>query len=315
MTPLKHRLPGSEPDRAALDRVWAGVERGGERARVGGWPLAFAAVSAALVVAVAGWWRAASSAPARAEGVVASARGPEAAPRFATVTLEDGTVLGSASALVLSDGVVRVDASKGPADVRVKGLRFVASAGRFTVRVASEQVQLDVEAGLVSVEGEAVARQVGVGETFVHALKAVPPWLPLARAGKFAEAADALGAEGRRRVAASALSAEDRLLFSDVAQAAGEGALVLAQLDEVAAADAGADVRALAAWKRGLRLSEVKGEEVAAARSFEHAVELGLPGLPQRDAAARLAEAWEKAGDAERAGAWKARAVGPEREK
>ncbi len=305
MRPLKERLPGSEPDRAALDRVWAGVARDLERKTVSPWPLAFAAVSVALAVAVVGWWRAASSAP---PAQVAAAEAP-AAPRFARVTLEDGTELGAASALVLSDGVVRVDATEGPADVRVKGLRFLATTGRFTVRVASEQVQLDVEAGLVSVTGEAVERQVGAGQSLVQALEAKAAWLPLARAGKFAEAADALGASGRRRVAGSSLSAEDRLLFSDVAQAAGEGAVVLSQLDAVAAADAGADVRALAAWKRGLRLSEQKGEEAAAARSFEHAVELGLPGIAKKDAAARLAEAWGKAGDAARAEAWRARAA------
>lgn len=297
MNPSKQQLPGSEPDRETLDRVWARVAEQSAPRGSRAWPLAFAAVSAALVVAVVGWWRAAAVVPE-----------PVAVARFALVTLEDGTDLGGAETLVLADGVVRVDASTGPAHVRVKSLTLDAASGRFLVRVAAETVQIEVESGEVRVQGDTVARVLRAGERWEQKLLVPPvPWLPLARAGRFAEAADLLGVSGRRVVAGAPLSGEDRLLFADVAQAAGDEPLALAQWNQLSAADAGTDVRALAAWRRGLKLAQRPGEEAAAAHAFETAVALGLPGVEASVAAQRLADAWARAGDEKKAQAWRAR--------
>lgn len=290
MKALKDRLPGSEPDGQAIERVWQGVQAPAKEASR--WPLRLGFVLAS-VVAILGWLRT-----------------PQTAQPMASVSFADG---GALQPLQLwPQGALTVDTSTGPASLQIQDLQIASTSGRFLMSVEPASVQVAVERGEVHLQHNQLQRTLKRGEDFVASLvPMVPPrdagWLELAQVGKFSEAAALLGSQGLAREAETSLNAEERLLLADVALAGAAVPLAMAQLQQVVAGDSAPAVRALASWRMGLRHSE-RGAYADAARAFEVAVGLGVPGVSPRDAAHRIAETWELAGDAARAWPWRQRA-------
>jgi hypothetical protein len=203
--------------------------------------------------------------------------------------------------------------ARGAATVRVaRGVRLevLASAVRVEVAVAAAVVRVEVTdegVALVVEEGEVVVRAAGGAPQTVRAGGAwssrVRAWRELAAAGELGRAWELLGAEGVAAAAAGA-SLEDQTLLADIAAAGGARRQAIGLLEHAIALEGTNQTeRAVAAYDLGLRYVE-EGEPRLAAQVFERSIALALPVALQRDARARAAEAWVRAGEPERARRW-----------
>jgi hypothetical protein len=285
--PLKELLGRSEPDRATVERVWAGV-RAGERRRG---PLLLA-VAAGLLAIVAATVLAVSpreqALTARATPVVG-------------VTLEP--LPGAVASTKVRDGVVTLRLVSGQVHVAVQGeARCVVETATLHVEVAAATARFS--AG----EGEQVYVEEGQLQVREHTVRAggqfstVATWRELARRGDFPAAWQLLGPAGITSEALGA-TAEERTLLADIAATGHALPLAISLLEGVVASPSSSPERALAAYDLGLRLLE-HGEPARAATAFELALDLELPRALADDARARAAEAWLRAGDTARARRW-----------
>jgi transmembrane sensor len=121
-------------------------------------------------------------------------------------------------------------------------------------------------------------------------------WRELAKRGEHDQAYAELGPDGLAR-ASNAASVDDLLELADVARLSGHPREAVAPLESVIEQHA-ADTRAsLAAFTLGRVQMESLRAPMAAARAFEKAIALGVPGGLLEDAYAHLAESRSKAGD------------------
>lgn len=288
MRPLKDELTKSEPERAALDRVWARVKARQARR----FPVRLALGAAAALLAGAGAWLA-WPVPAAPQG------------RSLLALVDGSTVTFDPTAQVsLENGRVRV--ARGAAHLDLKS-RWTVTTSRFSLDVAAAQVEVvageaadsvAVERGEVVVSGPGVTPlTLGPGQRFTTA-GAAARWEALARDGRFEEAWALLGAAGVSAEAARA-PAELQLLLADVAAAGHDRPLSLRLLRELLASGAPPPQRALAAYTLGVRLKTSEPREAATA--FERSLELDLAPELRSEACHRAADAWTLAGEPARA--------------
>jgi hypothetical protein len=304
MKPLKTMLGRSSPTPATLDRVWAGLKRreASRWKRTVTFGLGAAALATCVVLMVA-WW---------SRGTVAEPRWPSAVALEGEVRVRDG-----ARALVAPGALATLET--GTVYVRRGGARLWVEPGA-PLAVVAREVRLEVAAAAVRVEvtdegvvvfvdqGEVVVRptaasgelRLGAGEQWSNRPRS---WRALAKQGHLAEAWVVLGAAGVTREAAGA-SLEDQTLLADIAAAGGERPLAISLLEHAVSLEGASAVeRAVAAYDLGLRYVET-GSPREAALAFERSLALELPTALQRDARARAAEAWLRAGDSTRARRW-----------
>jgi transmembrane sensor len=218
---------------------------------------------------------------------------------YGAVTVE---VVGTSFRIEHTGSVLRVEVLRGT--VLVRGDRV---AGR--ERQLTAGMKLDVEdaaatppAPLSSAEAPPPAASAPPGARAPEPSPApamhvgAASWRELARRGENERAYAELGSGGIARVALSA-SVDDLLALADVARLSAHPADAVAPLERVVA-DHPSDSRAsLAAFTLGrVRLDSLHAP-AAAARAFEKAIALGLPGGLAEDAYAHVAEARAKAGD------------------
>jgi hypothetical protein len=285
--PLKDRLHRSEPDAAALERVWTGVrEKERRRARpllwlgVSGGVLAAAAVALFLLLRPAPPPDSLVGSPA---SLVQLGGGSsvqlEAEARFET------------SPLALRSGRAHFTLENGatPWVVNSRHLRLEVAAASFTLEVGVETDSLTVTRGAVRVSTPGTAEVVlSAGQSFSTGAPVPPTWEALAREGNLAGAWKVLEHAGVLGQVAGA-SPEKTMLLSDVAAAGGDEALSRELLRLVVEARDGGAERGLAAYTLGVRL-QADGQLEDAASAFEQSVSLGLPPELQREAHRRAAQ-------------------------
>ncbi len=307
MKPLKTLLGRSTPTTATLDRVWAGIkQRESARRR---WSLELglgvgALVAAGVVGFVVFGLRAPVDVPAVAVAPVALVGDSSPSTGVRVAVGERAEAWFAHGGVQVSRGVVKVTARVG------SGAPLEVTAGTVRVQVAAAVVRVEVmEHGvsLVVEEGEVVVRpMLGAAQTVRAGASwtdRVRDWRALARAGELAEAWAVLGPEGVT-AAGSGASLEDQTLLADIAASGGARRQAIGLLEHAIAVE-GTDrtERAVAAYDLGLRYVE-EGEPRLAAQVFERSIALDLPVALQRDARARAAEAWVRAGEPERARRW-----------
>lgn len=322
--PLKDVLTRSEPDSATVERLLAHMRSDDTKRGVRS---AWLAVAAGVVVATG------AAALLRAvlveEGVtVEQTRLEQTLQRHpsgnlelsdgSSLVVEPGALLAAeqndedAVALRLSSGKVAFHVNPQGSRrwaVLAPGVRLDVVGTVFTVDVKAAGVTINVEHGVVMLSGERVPnRHLRLTDGQSFSTEAPRAWLDLARRGELAQAAASLGPQGLADEASGALPMSERLLLADVAAAVPDMALSERLLGEVAQNSTEPLERALAAYKRGLRLQEDLGEPKKGAQSLEQALEAGLPAALQRDAYLRTAQAWMQAGDTARARHWLERA-------
>jgi transmembrane sensor len=191
--------------------------------------------------------------------------------------------------------------------------RVVVIGTRFSVTRDDARVSVAVERGKVEVRGARVPQGVqalGAGERL-----AIAPVPPVATASEKSEMPPAAPVEAHepapRNERASAASTEqtpDQLLkAADAARAAGDYRRAARSLQRFLAAYPSDPQAAIVALTLGRLQLEQLGVPKAAVASFLRADRLGLPDAVAEEGAARLVEAYAKAGDKEKARAAAAR--------
>jgi hypothetical protein len=306
--PLKSLLTRSEPDRATLDRVWAGLrQKETRRYRA---PLLFSALVSlsATLIAVSVWLHPSPRAPS----VIAAPASRvllQGQQRFAggvELTSTDATV----AYVTVHDQLVRVEVLRGPVRLAALGPgKCVVTSRRLSFDVAAATVRFEVgpdDDSVVVEQGEVALREPAGAAKVVPAgarFTTGPSWRALAAQGNLAGAWAKLGPEGVGQQARGA-SLDERSLLADIAAAGHDVPLSITLLEGVLNAPQASRVeRALAAYGLGLRLLE-HGEPARAAQAFEQSLGLELPVALQNDARARAAEASLRAGDRTAARRW-----------
>ncbi len=211
--------------------------------------------------------------------------------------------------------------------------RWVVEAGiarveivgtRFAVLRAVDHVRVDVERGVVLVRGATVPDGVGRveagrflevrapiaseerpeapasdnarGQTSQRSTAASTPWRASAKSGHYDEAYAALGTGGVGREAAQADSVEELLALADVARLSGHAAEGVEPLERILREHAASPSAPLAGVTLG-RIELGLNRPAEAARAFERALALHVPGGLEEDVYARLVEAYSRAGD------------------
>ena len=294
--PLKDRLHRSEPDDAALERVWTGVrEKERQRSRP---VLGLSLAAVATVVALFVYLRPAPPllVPPTANASLVQLGGGS------FVQLEPDAQFETAPSLALRSGRghFALEPSSSRWVVTSRHLHLEVASATFSLEVAGETDSISVTRGTVKVSTPGASEVVlSAGQSFSTGAPAAPSWEALAREGKLAEAWKVLQHPGVLGQLPGA-STEKMLLLSDVAAAGGDEALSRELLRVVVDASDGGAERALAAYTLGVRL-QTDGQLEDAARAFEQSVELGLPPELRREAHMRAAQSWRGAGDPERA--------------
>jgi transmembrane sensor len=204
---------------------------------------------------------------------------------------------------------------------------------RFSVALEPERVLVEVEEGVVQVQGGPVTtrRRLARGETLVVELRpamaggagaparaypdaarpsepveptppAVAPgarrsWRALAQKRAFGEAYELLGPAGVGRESRLAEGPDDLFALADVARLSGHPADAVAPLERIVEAYQGDGRASLAAFTLGRLHLDVLAQPALAASDFERALRLGAPSDLREDAHARLVEARARAGD------------------
>lgn len=310
--PLKTLLTRSEPDRSTLDRVWAGVRQ--KEARRYRAPLLFGvlvSVSTALI-AVTVWLHPARTLTPVAIAPVSPVRslviGQQRFAGGVEVTATEGTL---AWATTHGEQPVELEVVRGAVHLSVGSTgHCLVTSHRLSFDVAAATVRFDVgaEADSVLVEqGEVAIREAGRSTTQAvrpgPAFTTGPSWKALAAQGNLAGAWAKLGAAGVEREAATA-SLDERSLLADIAVAGHDLALSISLLEAILETPTASRAeRAMAAYGLGLRLLD-HGDPARAARAFEQSLTFELPKALQKDARARAAEAYLRAGDTAHARRW-----------
>jgi transmembrane sensor len=206
-------------------------------------------------------------------------------------------VVGTVFRVDRSESRVRVEVQRGV--VVVRGERVPSGAARLTAGTSIEVTAADVGAPAVatppSAPASAPSRPAPVSGT----------WRELAARGENDEAYTELGPGGVARTAQSA-SVDDLLALSDVARLSGHAREAVDPLERIVREHPGDSRASLAAFTLGRIDLRSLGDPAAAARAFERAIALGIPGGLAEDAFALWVESLTKAGD--EAGARKAHA-------
>ncbi len=297
--PLKDELSRSEPDAAALERVWSGVRAKEPRSVM---PIRLVGVAAMLVIAVAAVAllrvgdrpqpiSVAAPAPVEVQLAAGSTVRLDADARFEP-SVRDAKVLS------LHAGRAQFALQQGPWVVTSRHLRLEVAAATFALEVGGATDSVTVQRGEVRVSVPGLEDLVlGEGQSFTTGPRQLT-WDALAREGDLVGAWRALEAEGVRAEASGA-SPELTMLLSDVAAAGRDEALSRELLSTVMnAADGGAE-RGLAAYTLGKRLQD-DGRAGEAAESFEQSLSLGLPVELREDAKHRAVQTRLQAGAPER---------------
>ena len=294
--PLKERLHRSEPDDAALERVWSGV-REKERTRnrpVLGLSIAFAFTVVGLFVFLRPDAPPLSLEPTPGS-LVQLGRG-------SSVQLGPDAQFATGPQLALRHG--RAQFTLEPAasawEVTSRHLHLEVAAATFSLEVAGEIDSISVTRGTVRLSTPGASDVVlSAGQSFSTGAPPPPSWEALAREGNLTGAWALLQHEG---VLGQVVGAppEKTMLLSDVAEAGGDEALSRELLRVVVDASDGGAERGLAAYTLGVRL-QTDGQLEDAAKAFEQSVELGLPPELRREAHMRAAQSWRGAGEPERA--------------
>jgi transmembrane sensor len=121
-------------------------------------------------------------------------------------------------------------------------------------------------------------------------------WRVAAGQGDYARAYALLGANGYARAVAGARGAEPLLVLADMARSVSEPAQAALALELLVQRHPRDSRAALAALTLGKLQLDALGRPETACETFQHAIELGLPGALQEDALARLVEACARAG-------------------
>lgn len=297
--PLKDQLHRSEPDAAALERVWNGVR---EKERAHSRPvlwLGLAGVAATATFALLRLEPAPvppqSASTSRVQLGGGSSVQLEAEARFETSPRDT-------QALALAAGRAHFDLQSAAAPWVVNSHRLhleVASAA-FSLEVGAQTDSLSVTRGTVRLRAPGAGEVLlSAGQSFSTGPAPPPSWEALVREGDLAGAWRLLQHGGVLAQLAGA-SPEKTMLLSDVAAAGGDEALSRELLRVVVDASDGGAERALAAYTLGVRL-QTDGQFGDAANAFERSVTLGLPAELRREAHLRAAESWRGAGEPERA--------------
>jgi hypothetical protein len=295
--PLKERLHRSEPDDAALERVWSGVrEKERQRSRpVLGLSIAAAATVVGLFVFLRPDAPPLSLQPAPGS-LVQLGRG-------SSVQLGPDAQFETAPQLALRAGRAQftLEPAASPWQVSSRHLHLEVAAATFTLEVGGEIDSISVTRGAVrlSTPGASEGVVLSAGQSFSTGAPPPPSWEALAREGNLAGAWALLQHDGVLGQVAGA-PAEKTMLLSDVAAAGGDEALSRELLRVVVDASDGGAERGLAAYTLGVRL-QTDGQLEDAAKAFEQSVELGLPPELRREAHMRAAQSWRGAGEPERA--------------
>jgi transmembrane sensor len=263
---------------------------------------------------------AASSAAALSDGSVLSL---DAGARLEPLENTARSVL-----LLLTEGRVTFDVRPGgPRRWSIEcGLATIEVVGtRFTITRSVDRVLVEVERGTVLVRGERVpdrVQRLTAGaklEIAADLPSAAPPppataapgpsasvsaaaapsrvWRDLATRGAYADAYQALGANGIGREVTRSVTAEDLMVLADVARLSGHAAEAVGPLTRVVSEHIDDSRAPLAAFTLGKIHLGTLAQPAAAARDFSQALALGLPSGLLEDAYAYLVEARAKAGD------------------
>jgi transmembrane sensor len=218
------------------------------------------------------------------------------------------SVVGTSFTLERTSSSLRVDVRHGVVSVRgaavPDGMRFVRAGeslvvGREpSVEEPSEPIAHAVEAAPEVTPAEPPPREAVAREENAPSI-AAPGWRELADRGAWAEAYDALGADGVARQMRSA-NAEELLVLADVARRSGHPQEAIAPLERLIASHRGAEA-ALGAFTLGRLASDQLGDPARAAVAFERALGDELPASLVPDALARLATAQASSGAVDRA--------------
>ena len=294
-------------DDGTRDRMWRRIEARHGAKKVPAAPtVRWALGGAAAAVVVFALWRASVTVPASvpAPVAVAPAASSPVAPHDVVVTQGLGTR--------------RYDVPAGPRHVVDAGLATLTfDDADVTVERTEHHLHLQVQRGDVSVQSAHIAggtAHLSAGmlleiddepAAVSHAVSAsaappvalAAPWKLLAARGQNPEAYAALGPGGIAAVAKTA-SVDELLALADVARLSGHPSEAVDPLVRVLH-DHPTDGRAsLAAFTLGRVYLDALGDPTSAARSFEQAITLGIPGGLEEDAYARLVEARSRSGDA-----------------
>ena len=201
------------------------------------------------------------------------------------LTLE---VVGTVFRVDRTESRVRVEVQRGT--VVVRGERVPSGAARLTAGMSIEVTATDVGSPSVATPpaapASAASRPAPVSTT----------WRELAARGQNNEAYVELGPGGVARTAQSA-SVDDLLALSDVARLSGHALEAIDPLERIVHEHAGDSRASLAAFTLGRIHLRSLGNPAAAARAFERAIALGIPGGLAEDAYALWIESLAKAGD------------------
>lgn len=289
------------------ERMWRRIEaRHGARRPATAPTLRWALVGAAAAVAVFTLWRATSTVPASVPAPVVMASAPPTPSVLPDVVVTQGL------------GTHRYDVTAGPRHVVLADLATLTfDDADVTVHRTEHHLHIEVQRGQVSVQSAHLPRDsahlsAGMLLEIDDEPAAVPPaatsnavppalhgapWRVLADQGQNPEAYAALGPGGVASVAKTA-SVDELLALADVARLSGHPGEAVDPLVRVVH-DHVTDGRAsLAAFTLGRVHLDALGDPTSAARAFEQAITLGIPGGLEEDAYARLVEARARSGDA-----------------
>ncbi len=290
--PLKEELRRSEPDPAALERVWSGVRAREQRSSV--LPLRLVGVAAIAGIAVVSVLVLREPSPASRLVPEVHASSPVRVQLEGNSSVElEGNArfepsVNDARVLSLHAGRAAFTLGAGPWVVTSRYLRVEVASAMFSVEVGGETDSVTVTRGHLRLSAPGLEELVLTeGQSFSTGASQVT-WDSLAREGDLAGAWRSLKAEGVRAKAQGA-APELTLLLSDVAATGGDEALSRALLSSVMNAPDGGAERGLAAYTLGKRL-QADGQRAAAAESFERSLELGVPVELRDDAARRAAQ-------------------------
>lgn len=294
--PLKDRLHRSEPDAAALERVWTGVR---EKERRRNRPVLGLSIAAAATVLGLFVFLRPPEPPLSLQPVPGSL---VQLGRGSSVQLGPDAQFETAPVLALRSG--RAQFTLEPAatrwEVTSRHLHLEVAAATFTLEVGGEIDSISVTRGAVRLSTPGASDVVlSAGQSFSTGAPLPPSWEALAREGNLAGAWALLQHDGVLGQVVGA-PAEKTMLLSDVAAAGGDEALSRELLRVVVEASDGGAERGLAAYTLGVRL-QTDGQLEDAANAFEQSVELGLPPELRREAHMRAAQSWRGAGEPERA--------------
>ena len=145
------------------------------------------------------------------------------------------------------------------------------------------------------------AARAGIANSAATRNGAAPVWRQAAANQDWQRAWESLGPEGVAQQIQEIDNVTDLFTLADVARRSGHPAAAVSLLQQIVARHASDPRAAVAEFTLGRVWLESLGSPAEAARAFEQALTMNLPGTLAEDARARLVEALAKSGDAARA--------------